>query len=247
MKEFENRVGGIEKMTMLDYPDKIAAILFYNGCRTCRCPYCYNKNLWSGNAETIDSEEVVEFLKKRRKVLDAVVFSGGECTTWGEALKEDIAFVKDLGYLVKVDTNGTNTALIQELYEEKLVDYYALDVKCPPKQWKTFYTNEVYWNNFLCTLDMLLYNEANFETRTTVHTSITTEDDVNEILHMLHGMGYMGKHYLQFFFNNGKTEYLDDKLELNPREFDVNKLIIPEDITVELRNEKNRIIDKINP
>lgn len=232
-------------MTMLDYPDKIAAILFYNGCRTCHCAYCYNKGFWDGTAETMDGGEVVSFLKKRRKILDAVVFSGGECTRWGNSLLDDIRFAKELGYLIKVDTNGTNPTLVHQMLDEKLVDYYALDVKCPQYQWRNFYNGETNWHNFLLTLDTLLYTEANFETRTTVHTDLTTEEDVNKILKMLEGMGYVGNHYLQFFFSNGKAEYLDNKISQDPRPFDLSKVEVPKDITVCLRNEKHNTVGEL--
>lgn len=245
MSEFEGRIGGVEKMTMLDFPGKIAAILFYNGCRTCHCPYCYNKEFWNGKAETMVAGEILSFLKKRKGVLDGVVFSGGECTTWGDELLDDIRLVRSMGYAVKVDTNGTNPQLIHKMLEEKLVDYYALDVKCPQKDWRKFYNGETNWNNFLMTLDSLLYAEVPFETRTTIHTDLTTEEDVNSILHMLEGMGYVGTHYLQFFFNNNKAEYLDPKINLEPRVFDLSKVIEPELIKVELRNASKNTVGEI--
>ena len=117
---FKNRIAGIEEMTLLDYEGHLSCILFYNGCNL-RCPYCYNGDLACGKAKNMDGNEIISFLINRVGKLDSVVFSGGECTIHGENLKNDIYFVKDLGYNVKVDTNGSNPELVKDLIESKEV------------------------------------------------------------------------------------------------------------------------------
>lgn len=246
MGVFEKRIAGIEKMTMLDFPEKLACILFYNGCRVCHCPYCYNKALWKGDESlAMPSDDVVKFLESRKGKLDGVVLSGGECTVWGERLIEDIRWLRERGFLVKIDTNGTNPELLLKMLTEGLVDYVALDVKCPESKFKVFYRSEGEYRNFVKSLDILMCHDVPFETRTTVHPDLISEEDVNEILRLLKVVGYRGTHYLQFFFNKMGEEYLDGKLEKNPRLFDLGK-IIHYDISVGLRNHKNTTFGELN-
>lgn len=218
---FEGRVGGIEKMTMLDYPNKIAAILFYNHCNL-RCPYCYNPSLVcfeKGIAPSyIARDEIINFLYLRKGVLDGIVFSGGECTVWGEKLKDDIKFVKSLGYLVKLDTNGQNPAIIQTFVNENLVDYVALDIKCPKCQETKFKAKmEMSYK----TLSILLNSGVAFETRTTIHPDITNEDDLSELLGELKEAGLNQEHYIQYFFEGTDTI---DTVNQHPRYFDLSKV-----------------------
>ena len=114
MNLFENRIGGIEPFTLIDFPDKIAGILFYTNCNL-HCPYCYNVELVKNICTKLNSNDVLNFIKKRKNKLDGFVFSGGECTIHGNNLINDIIFVKNAGFDIKVDTNGTNPDVIQKL------------------------------------------------------------------------------------------------------------------------------------
>lgn len=244
---FENRISGIEKMSLLDFPSMVSCILFYNGCRVCHCPYCYNKGMWNGHGETMDGKKVERFLKSRVGKIDGVVFSGGECTTWGDDLVNDIKWTRELGYKVKLDTNGTNPSLLNRMLEERLVDYVAMDVKCPKEKSDLFYASGQMYDNFLQSLDVLMAYEREFELRTTVHPDLIDEDDVNEITAMLERFGYEGKYYLQFFFDDGRTEYLDNSINREPRLFDVGKLEKRKNISVELRNFEGRVVPEVEP
>ena len=121
-------IHGLQKMTLLDFPGKVACTVFLGGCDF-RCPFCHNSDLLDMNAEPVmDDEELLSFLKGRKGLLDGVAFTGGE-----PLLRPDIAVlfrkVKELGYAVKLDTNGTHPEVLRALIEEKLVDYVAMDVK----------------------------------------------------------------------------------------------------------------------
>lgn len=238
---FKNRIGGIEKLTLVDYEGNLSCILFYNGCNL-KCPYCYNIELAHGKANTLDADDIISFLINRVGKLTGVVFSGGECTVHGEKLKEDIKFVKSLGYKVKVDTNGSNPKLLKELLDENLVDYVALDYKAPfekTAKLKAFKPASNFISNFIDTLKCVLIpqDKVKFEVRTTVHTQIIDEECVNKIIDQLQELGYKGNYYVQFFFPGPETIAGVDQ---HPRRFNadvVKKYADNKDITVFFRNE----------
>ena len=118
----------INKLSLLDYPNKVSCILFTRGCNF-RCPFCHNGlTLLENKEDFIPFEDIISFLKKRVGVLDGVVISGGEPTLMPD-LEEKIRAIKALGYDVKLDTNGSNPDILKHLVNEKLIDYVAMDVK----------------------------------------------------------------------------------------------------------------------
>ena len=119
-------IYNITPFTLLDYPDKSACIFWYAGCNM-RCLYCYNPEIVLGKGTTTFSE-AISFLKSRQGLLDAVVFSGGECLIHKNIL-DQIKTVKELGFLIKIDTNGSNPNVLKQLIERNLIDYVALDFK----------------------------------------------------------------------------------------------------------------------
>jgi len=121
-------IGGIQKTTLIDYPGKTACVLFVAGCNF-RCPYCHNPDLVApGAAEEASAEEALAFLEQRRDFLEGVVISGGEPTTRPE-LAAFCEKVKDLGYALKIDTNGSRPEVLKQLIAGGLVDYLAMDLK----------------------------------------------------------------------------------------------------------------------
>ncbi|MFA6027851.1 MAG: anaerobic ribonucleoside-triphosphate reductase activating protein [Patescibacteria group bacterium] len=122
-------ISGLQKTTLIDYPDKIAAIVFTRGCNF-RCGYCHNPELVNPEIfyPEIKEDEIISFLEKRRKVLDGVVITGGEPLIHSD-IEKFIRKVKALGYAVKLDTNGTNPQLLKDLIDKKLIDYIAMDIK----------------------------------------------------------------------------------------------------------------------
>lgn len=124
------KIKGLQKQTVLDYPGKIACTVFTFGCNF-KCSYCHNPELVidDGRPE-IKQEKILEFLKNRKEFLDGVCITGGE-PTLNKELSEFISKIKKLGFLVKLDTNGTNPKMLEELIEKKLIDYVAMDIKAP--------------------------------------------------------------------------------------------------------------------
>lgn len=220
---FANRVVGIEPLTLLDYPDKLAAILFYSGCNF-RCPYCYNVDVVNGSMTRLPGIDIKEFAEKRVGKLDAFVFSGGECTIHGDRLLEDMRFIKSLGYLIKIDTNGSNPELVESAISEGLVDYVALDYKAHHDKFGMFYGNldalthkwgHLYW--------WLTGGNTPWEIRTTIHTDIIDEQDVSKMCYNLSIMKYNKTYYIQNFFKDA-ARYLSPDLNRNPRPFDPKKV-----------------------
>lgn len=121
--------SGIEKLSLVDYDNKLSCILFFAGCNF-RCPFCQNGGLVLKPIEQpiIPFDDILDYLKERKKVLDAVVISGGEPTLMPD-LKEKIIAIRKLGYLIKLDTNGTHPEIVKDLYSSGLIDYVAMDIK----------------------------------------------------------------------------------------------------------------------
>lgn len=226
-------VYGIEKLTMLDYPNNLSAILFYGGC-SIRCPYCYNAGIVNCTIPQVNPEWVDTFITSRVNKLDAIVFSGGECTIHGERLYNDIAYCRSLGYKIKLDTNGTNHGLVKKLIDDNMLDYVALDYKCPEKKLQMFKFNQSSYSSFKTTLGLLCGSSIPFEVRTTIHTDIISEQDIMEIISDLDNIGYVGNYYLQFHFR-GAEETLGN-VSNSPREFNIEKISGTNNITIQYRN-----------
>lgn len=234
MEEFSHRIGGIEECTLLDYPNRVAAILFYKGCNL-RCPYCYNVPLVTEIKETSYlAQDVINFLMSRKGKLEGIVFSGGECTVWGEKLIDDIRFVRSLHYLVKVDTNGTNPDIIKKLVNNKWVDYIAMDVKCDKKNSDKFGFGAKY-DLSMETLQFLIQSGIQFETRTTIHPDVMNEEEISNMMKELSDIGLKGRHYLQYYFQTDNT--VDKKLNHSPRKIDASKIDM-HGINVVFRNQE---------
>lgn len=232
---FENRVGGRENLTLLDYPNHLSAILFYNGCNL-RCPYCYNPSLVNNKIGVMDSEEIVSFLKNRQGKLDGIVFSGGECTVWGSKLLDDIKFVKEIGYKVKIDTNGINCQFVIDAINEGLIDYVALDIKAPrigTSCFKFVNNPDKLANPWILLQWLITMKKIPFETRTTIHPDVTDEQEASLLLKELAEVG-VKKHYFQFFFETGETL---GNVNQMPRYFNMSK-VDTHGVEVELRNKE---------
>ena len=208
----------ITKFTALDYEDHLSAVLWFGGCNM-RCPYCHNADIVFGK-NTLQKDEAITFLKSRISKLEAVVFSGGECTLYKElpALAKEI---KELGFKIKIDTNGTNPAIIKEMVEKNLVDFISLDFKAPKEKYFSI-TSHKDFTLFLTTLKYLIQKNQNFEVRTTVHTDILDENDINSIIKELHSLGFKGKYFIQNYIHQDK---ILGKLKEQKRVFDRSKII----------------------
>ena len=148
-------------------------------------------------------DNVFTFLNKRKNLLDAVVLSGGECTMH-KHLKAFISRIKSMGFLVKIDTNGSNPTLIRELVEENLIDYVSLDYKATKEKFQHITQSDLY-ASFEQTLEILVHAPIQFEIRTTVHSKLLNTDDLKEMSSFLHSKNYPYKFYLQQHINNTET------------------------------------------
>ena len=161
-------ISGLQKMTLLDYPGKVACTVFLKGCNL-RCPYCHNSHLFTDKAETImENEEFFTFLKSRKGLLDGVCVSGGEPTLY-EDLPSFLKEIKALGFSVKLDTNGTKPKMLNKLVESKLVDYVAMDIKsCPDQYSKTTGIADFDIATIEESINLLINGNIPYEFRTTV-------------------------------------------------------------------------------
>ena len=192
--------AGMQSLSLLDFPGKVACILFVRGCNL-RCPFCHNASLVRPGAESaLRDADVLSFLKKRQGLLDGVVISGGEPLMYPDLLPF-LNKVRDLGYAIKVDTNGTNPDLLKKLVMEGLADYVAMDIKNSP----AFYSAT-------CGLpkapigaieesrEFLMTGAVDYEFRTTAVKGLHTKESIEELSCWIAG----AKHYfLQGFTDSG--------------------------------------------
>ncbi|MFA4826714.1 MAG: anaerobic ribonucleoside-triphosphate reductase activating protein [Candidatus Shapirobacteria bacterium] len=165
------KIGGLVKSSLLDWPGKLTAVVFTVGCNF-RCPFCHNRDLVTAELfrksglEEIGGEEVFEFLEKKRKLLDGVVITGGEPTIQKD-LGEFCERVKKLGFLVKLDTNGSNPEVIEQLIRSKYIDYVAMDYKTRFEEYAQIVNFKFQILNFKKIIKLLNSVKIGFELRTT--------------------------------------------------------------------------------
>ncbi len=179
------RIGGFQKFSLLDFPGQLAAIIFTQGCNF-RCPYCHNPELVdpARYAKPLVTGKVLDFLRRRRGKLGAVVITGGEPTVQPDLVR----FVKKLkymGYLVKLDTNGSHPEVLQSLSAQDLVDYWAMDVKAPPALYRLISRSTVPVGDVLRSMDILRQSGREYEFRTTFFERLFDWRDISRIQELL--------------------------------------------------------------
>lgn len=188
------KIAGFQKTTLLDFPSKVAAIIFTQGCNF-KCPYCQNSGLISHeNEELISEEEIFSYLNKRKGVIDGLVISGGEPTVQND-LKIFIKKVKNMGFLVKLDTNGSNPDLLEELLNERLLDYVAMDIKNPLHLYEEVAGMKPLAIKLKKSIELLKKSSIDHEFRTTIIKNIHDIDKLFEICSYVDG----NKMFLQNF------------------------------------------------
>lgn len=202
------KIVGLMKTTLLDYPGHVACTIFTPGCNF-RCSYCHNKDLVIPeliNFNTFYSEdEIFDFLKSRVGILEGVCITGGEPTLQHD-LFDFIKKIKDLGYLVKLDTNGTNCSILVDLIYEKLIDYVAMDIKGGIDCYEKMIPQDNFriYSNVIETTHYLRWQEKiDYEFRTTVVGNLHTDQDFKEIGRLLSnslaGETIAKRYYLQYY------------------------------------------------
>lgn len=169
-------IAGLQKMTLLDYPGKVACTVFLQGCNF-RCPFCHNSGLLpSAGDPEIPTKELLTFLKKRQGLLDGVCITGGEPTLHKE-LPELIRTIKELGFFVKLDTNGFRPAVLKEL--AGMLDYVAMDIKnCPARYGETAGLPQIPLSHIEESMVFLMEGSLDYEFRTTVVQEFHTREDI---------------------------------------------------------------------
>lgn len=194
-------IQGLQKLTLLDYPGKMACTLFTAGCDL-RCPFCHNASLVINPADVpaYSVDDIIAFLKKRIGILEGVAITGGEPLMQAD-ISDFIKQIRELGYLVKLDTNGTFPKRLKSLVNEGLVDYVAMDIKSGPSGYGQCVGIGGYdISKIIESKDFLLEGNVDYEFRTTVVKGLHSVSDFNEIAEFIRGAK---KYYLQHFKDSG--------------------------------------------
>jgi pyruvate formate lyase activating enzyme len=173
-------IGGLEKMTLTDFPNKVACIVFLVNCNF-RCPYCYNKELTSykffkkSKRKLIPEEEFFSFLNQNKKMLDGVVITGGEPTCTPQII-DFVKKIKKLGFEVKFDSNGSDPEILRYLIDKKLVDYIAMDIKSPLGKYKKITRSRIAQKTIRASIKLICSTKIPHEFRTTLYPKLTIAD-----------------------------------------------------------------------
>lgn len=201
-------IAGFQKMTLLDYPEKIAALVFTQGCNFA-CGYCHNPEMIPSKRilpyrPEFEPEAILDFLRRRKGLLDGVVVSGGEPTLQSD-LDEFLASIKSLGFLVKLDTNGSRPEILKSLFEKNLVDYVAMDLKHTAEGYRALVKNDCS-EAIHASIRLIKDSDVDYEFRSTLLPS------VHQSVH-LHAMGEMIKGAKRWYLQNFRSlKTLDRKL-----------------------------------
>ena len=199
-------IGGVEKTSLVDYPEKLTAVVFTIGCNF-RCGYCHNPELIKPKEDSkiLDEEDFFTYLEKRKGLLDAVTITGGEPTLQND-LADFIKRVKDMGFLVKLDTNGCNPEIVENLINKGLLDYIAMDIKNSIDNYNKVVRNFTDKEKILKSIRLIMNSNVDYEFRTTTLKSLISMEDFEKIGEMIKGAR---KYYIQKFI---PTKILNENL-----------------------------------
>lgn len=197
-------IGGLQKFSLINYPKKTSALIFTQGC-SFLCQYCHNPELVLKKKfqAPIDEDTVLSFLKKRQNQLDAVVITGGEPTLQKDLITF-IKKIKELNFLLKLDTNGIHPKIIKKLLDENLLDYIAMDIKAPLDKYKLITQLDLGLNLIEKSINLIMASNIDYEFRTTLVKNLHAIEDIEKMSKLIKGAK---KYYLQRFI---------PKVTLNP-------------------------------
>jgi pyruvate formate lyase activating enzyme len=224
----------ITPFTLLDFPGETACIAWFAGCNL-RCVYCHNPDIALGHGDK-EIDELVAFLKKRAGILTGIVFSGGEATYF-PGLGHLAQQAKELGYKVKLDTNGTRPDVLAYLIREHLVDYVALDYKCMPDRAEELIGTSRYTKRFYESLALLIEASRKglgLEIRTTFHADLMDEDELAWIIEDLDKHGFKGTYYIQNVVSYGDKTI--GHIPRPERSINLEKIPKPRNFEIAFRN-----------
>ena len=214
------QIGGLVKNSLIDFPGKLSSVIFFSGCNF-DCPYCHNPDLASGCSAydgAINFNEICRFLETRQNFLDGVVISGGEPTLQTDLI-QICTQIKNLGYPLKLDTNGSRPGVLRHLIDEGLVDYIAMDLKTDPYLYTTYIKPDCNPDPIFSSIQIIMNAGIDYEFRTTCVKPIVTRLTVERICERIHGARlYVLQHFRKNeilhpeFFRDCDYEYCDDEL-----------------------------------
>ena len=179
------KISGLLKFSMIDFPGSISAIVFTQGCNL-HCAYCHNPELIppaQDENNAIAEEDILDYLNMRRKALDGLVITGGEPTLQPD-LEQFAEKVKAMGYLIKLDTNGTNPAVLRRLIDKKLLDFIAMDIKAPFEKYEAV-CGKANLDAVKESMAMVISSGINYQFRTTYYKEVLNDGDIETIKTMV--------------------------------------------------------------
>lgn len=179
------KIAGFKKTSLVDYPGNISAVIFLSGCNF-RCGFCHNPPIVFGNEEGIKEKEIMDFLARRKGIIEGVCVTGGEPTIH-ENLPLLLKKIKSMGFLAKLDTNGTNPEILKKVMEKKLVDYVAMDIKAPLENYSFAVNADVNIEKIKESIALLMNSNIEYEFRMTLIPLLVNIEDFKNICQMLKG------------------------------------------------------------
>jgi pyruvate formate lyase activating enzyme len=227
------KIGGLQKLTLIDFPGRIAATVFLMGCNF-SCPFCYSSELVvpskMKNQPQLSQKVFFDFLKERKELLEGIVICGGEPTVHKE-LPSFIKKIKKLGFLVKLDTNGSNPQMVKQLIKKKEIDYVAMDVKAPKKNYLSVIgmsrgKGKGVVEKVAETVALLKSSDIDFEFRTTVVPGLLKKEDILKVAQWIKPAP---KYFLQSFRPGKNIDPRFEKVRPYPNEYmlEIQKAIAP--------------------
>lgn len=222
------KIGGIQKLTLIDYPGKISCTVFFLGC-VFKCPWCHNPELVLPQKikeqPRISEKEFFDFLKERKGLLDGVCLSGGEPTI-DKKLPNFIKKIKKMGYLVKLDTNGSNPKMLKDLINKGLIDYVAMDIKNQKEKYKKAAGVKVDIKKIQESIDILKHGKIDYEFRSTIVPTLHTKKDIIKMAKWISGAK---RYFLQNFKSEKTIDFSFEKIKPYPQEYlvEIQKAISP--------------------
>jgi len=222
------KIAGIQKLTLIDFPGKLACTVFLMGCNF-RCPWCYNPELVLPQKikkqSYIPEKEFFNFLKERKGFLEGVVLCGGEPTI-NKKLSQFCKKIKNFGFLVKIDTNGSNPKVLKNLIDKQLIDYVAMDVKAPKEKYNELTGVKVNIKKIQKSINILKESKINYEFRTTLVPKLLSKEDILKIAKWI---GPARRYVLQNFLPKRTIDSKFEKIKPFSLEYllKIQKLISP--------------------
>jgi len=207
------KIVAVQKTSLIDYPDNISSILFLSGCNF-RCPYCHNRDLVLDRLPKIDEKVIIDDLKSRKKYIDGVVITGGEPTLYSDLI-DLIRKIKEIPLLVKLDTNGSNPDLLEELLNLKLLDYVSMDIKADLENYSKTIGVEIDTDIIKESIYTLKNSKIDYEFRTTVVPPFFNDEIARNIGELIKGSK---NYYLQQYVPKNILDPKFENIKPYPRE-----------------------------